>query len=205
MKSPLVIFVTICLFLCLVTAQTIPFYITSPLPNSTYTAGQPATITWINGINTQVKAELLYGNNPLTMVPTPYSFVILDGKANNYTVMMPSGLFTSETYAFRFSFEQNGTSTNVFAGPFSIKNSANNSTTTSPSTRVFSSTVNSTVLPASQETRAPSTPGNENGQPAPGSTGAPIQIRKENYATGLKMKSALLWIPLVAMGGLIGY
>ncbi|KAL0094955.1 hypothetical protein F4703DRAFT_1821499 [Phycomyces blakesleeanus] len=110
----------LCFLSTMAVAQTTDFYITAPLPGTVYKAGQSATLTWLNGVDTEVDVNLLVGNDPATMVNSAYSFTIPDGSDEEFTVVIPADLDSTKSYAFQFSYLSNGATKNVFSGSFVV-------------------------------------------------------------------------------------
>ncbi|KAI9489754.1 Ser-Thr-rich glycosyl-phosphatidyl-inositol-anchored membrane family-domain-containing protein [Zychaea mexicana] len=104
--------------------------ITSPLEGTTYTAGQEATISWINPTVDTISKIVLAKGSATALQPVADVASNVDAKAGSYKWTVPADIAPGNDYAFEL-----GQSPNLaFTGHFTIKagdGSSSNSTSSS--------------------------------------------------------------------------
>ncbi|GAB5589310.1 hypothetical protein Unana1_04210 [Umbelopsis nana] len=104
-------------FVATVTAQTAPYYITSPIQGTTYKAGQSAEIDWLNGNSESITISLLNGPTPQTQSILSVIASNVNGADGSYTWTVPASVAVSSTYSIQIKY---GGGNYSYSSPFSI-------------------------------------------------------------------------------------
>ncbi|KAI7869168.1 hypothetical protein BDF14DRAFT_1785490 [Spinellus fusiger] len=100
--------------------NTVPYYITAPLPGATFTAFQATTFTWLNGASEQITIDVIAGEVATAMQPTNHS-ITTDGSTGQYIWTIPEDLVsTTLLYALQFHFSVGGVAQSTFSAPFTV-------------------------------------------------------------------------------------
>ncbi|KAI7907263.1 uncharacterized protein BX663DRAFT_495356 [Cokeromyces recurvatus] len=119
MKATLLIAFLI-VFISFVIADNSYFYFTNPVVGSSFTAGQTATITWINGTESVAKVTLLTGTHAAIMDSTGYNFTI-HGADDKYDWVVPTNLPQNATFAFKVDYtDSKGAVGSSYSSAFNI-------------------------------------------------------------------------------------
>ncbi|KAI8987575.1 hypothetical protein BDF20DRAFT_850985 [Mycotypha africana] len=197
------IFAAIATLATAVSAQTSIVSITSPLTGTVYTAGQPATITWIDQQVPMIPKIVLAKGIPTALQPVTVIAQNVDANAGSYTWNVPADIAPGDNYALEL-----GESPNIsYTGLFIIKNpnaQGNTGGSTNPapapapvSTGASPAAAKPSASASSSASAAPAPSSSPAAQPQPSQQAAKVNV-VENGAFKVSLNKAAVGAVAVA-------